>query len=407
MLKSACPVVCLASCEIITVRQPADENRDSETGVARLERRIALLVVVAVLAFAFGLALNVTSAFGPVDRWVSDTLIRWRNTPRVPSEIVTVALDSSATRIQHARAITRLHHAGARVIAYDVAFEGSRSGREDGPLLRALRQTRVVVLGALAGDRNAQGYTLPRLFGRAGELQATGVHVGFAAYPREPDGKIRRVAVTPLELANSGRPQRPAVVDPHNLPGFAYAVALAARGGRLEGGVPADNDEIIDFRGPPGTFRFIPFADLLGGRVPAAVFRDKVVIVATTRRFGPVGTRAVPTGGIMDTVEIDANAIATLLYGGALREPTPWTFVLILLVAAFGPLAVVRAGPWSWGRRWLLVPTAAVAIIGGAWPHFDDLIFWPWTYAAASLVVSAAGLSVVLRLSSPAMGPVP
>jgi CHASE2 domain-containing sensor protein len=190
--------------------------------MARIERRIKLLVSIAVLAFAVGVALHVADAFGPTDRWVSDRLMRWRDEPRVPTEIVTVALDASATRTMHARAITRLHRAGAKVIAYDVAFERSRSRREDERLLRALRRARSVVLGALVGDRNKAGYILPRLFRRPAELDAAGVRVGFAAYPREPDGRIRRVAVTPLGVVRCGRPQTPNRVDAHNMRGVAY-----------------------------------------------------------------------------------------------------------------------------------------------------------------------------------------
>jgi CHASE2 domain-containing sensor protein len=363
--------------------------------MAWVERRIRLLVAITLVAFGAGLTLEATHAFETADRRVGDVLMRWRDKPRVPTEIVTVALDHSVSRTEHARAINRLHQAGAKVIAYDVAFEGRRSRREDERLFRALRRARTIVLGVLAGGRTSAGYTLPRLFRRNVDLDAAGVRVGFAAYPREPDGKIRRVAVTPLELDGSGRLGPPTHVDPHNLPGFAYLVALVASGGQLNGGVPTDNREIIDFRGPPGTFRSIPFGDLVRARAPMGVFRDKIVIVGAARPFS-LSDSAVPTGDAMDPVEIDANAVATLLDGAPLRQPTLSTTMLVLLAAAFCPLVIIRAGPWSWGKRWLLVPTTAIAIIGGAWPHFDDLIFWPWTYAATSLAGSALGICVVL-----------
>jgi CHASE2 domain-containing sensor protein len=308
-----------------------------------------------------------------------------------------VALNRGATRAEHADAITKIHRAGAKVIAYDVVFEKDRPGRQDDRLLRALRRAQPVVLGALVADKNAGDYSIPRLFRSAVDLNAAGVRVGLSAYPRDPDGKIRRVALAPLERDSAGHQAVPSEFDPRDMPGFPYAVALTVGGGTLKEGVAADNQDVIDFRGPPGTFKPIPFKDVLNGRAPVDVFRDRVVIVGTTRLFNPKGAGAVPTGDVMDRVEIDANAITTLLDGAPLREPRLWTRWLVLIAAAFSPLAVVAAGRWTWGNAWLVVPTMSVAIVAGAWPHFDDLIFWPWTYAAIALTVSSLGTWFVVH----------
>lgn len=369
----------------------------ADTRAARVELVIAPLVAVAMLALAIGGGLDLAGVLGPADRWVGDTLTRQRNPPRVPAEIVAVALDGPASRTQFARAINALHRAEARVISIDVAFERRGDPREDDALLRALRRAKPVVLGALVGEVDAAGYTRPRLFRSGPALDAAGVRVGFSAYPVEPDGKVRRVAVVPLDLDESKRPRLPSAVDPHAIAAFPFVVALEAGGGVVAEGVPTNNAVVIDFRGPPGTFRTIPFIDVARGRAPPEVFRDKIVVIAATRRFGAATAKPVPTGDAMDFVEIDANAIATLLYGSALHQPKPWTHLLVLLAAAFLPLAAFRAGPWTWAKRWLLVPTTAIAIVAGAWPRFDGLILWPWTYAALVLTMSTLGTWLVLR----------
>lgn len=378
-------------------RATAGRTQATDARRAQVEHFIRPLVVAAVLALIVGGALDLTQAFGPADRWVGDALTRQRDAPRVPAEIVAVALDGPASREQFARAVNALRRADARVIGIDVAFERAGDRREDDALLRALKRARPVVLGALVGDIDRAGYTRPRLFRSGAALDGAGVRVGFSAYPIEPDGKVRRVAVAPLDLDESRRPYLPSAVDPHAVPSFAYVVALEAGGGVLAEGVPTDNSVVIDFRGPPGTIKTVPFDDVERGRAPAGTFRDKVVVIAATRRFGAAGAKPVPTGDRMDFVEIDANAIATLLYGSALREPKLWTHLLVLLGAAFAPLAAYGSGPWTWAKRWLLVPTTAIAVVAGAWPQFDRLVHWPWTYAAVVLALSALGTWRVVR----------
>ena len=375
---------------------PVNGAADSETGLARVERSVVLLVTVATLGLVFALGLDATGIAEPVDRHLTDALMMVRDDRRVPAEIVIVALDRDATRREHAIVIETLQRARPKLIAYNVVFASRKDPVIDDRLFRALSRARPLVLGSLGGDVYKPGYVEPRLFKASKAFDASGIRVGVSAYPRERDEKVRRIALAPLALDAEARTRIPKELDPLDMPSFPYVVAAMVGEGRLSGDISTDNVEIIDFHGPPRTFKPVRFGHVLSGDLPAYVFRDKIVLVGETRRFGG-RTYDVPTGDAMDLVEVDANAIATLLAGAPLREPSRWTYVLVLMAAACLPIAAVAAAPWTAAKRLLLVPTTAVAIVAGAWPNFDEIIFWPLIYAAVALGVSWIGTWLVLR----------
>ena len=64
---------------------------------------------------------------------------------------------------------------------------------------------------------------------------------------------------------------------------FAVATAEAASGETIEPSEFEAGDEAwIDYRGPPGTLRNIPYSRVLEGKVPDSAFRGKTVIVGAT-----------------------------------------------------------------------------------------------------------------------------
>lgn len=365
----------------------------------RVERSLAALMLVALLSFGGGLALDASGAIDSLDTRVTDALMNARDDRRVPGDIVTVALDRSATRREHARVIDELHRRRPKLIAYDVAFVAPKTRNDDDRLFRALVRARPLVLASISGDAYKPGYVVPHLFKEGDDFDAAGIGIGVSAYPREPDRKIRRIALAPLELSGRARQDVPDERDPLDMPSFAYVVATALGGGQLSDSVSAHNDEIIDFHGPPGTFKSVRFDDVLKGDLPGYVFRDKLVIVGETHQLNG-RSYSVPTGDHMDPVELDANAIATLVSGAPLRRPDRWFYALVLIVGSLLPIAAAAAGPWTPAKLMLLGPSTAIAIVAGAWPNFDEIIFWPLVYAAAAFGVSSVGTWFVLARSA-------
>src|SRR5690606_33077556 len=90
--------------------------------------------------------------------------------------------------------------------------------------------------------------------------------------------------------------------------------------------IPVDEQlaTLVPYRGPGGpaggSFRYIPAADVLEGRLPAASLRGKVVLMGSTAP-GLQDLRATPVGRVYPGVEAHANVLSGFLDGKALYRP--------------------------------------------------------------------------------------
>ena len=257
----------------------------------------------------------------------------------------------------YARLLNRLRQDRPAVIALDVIFD-----RRAGPLeaiaalLAAMRATR---------DRLVLAYqdfaVVQRIDGTPG---------GSRQPPRTADAVRRTGAQDGLRRAAAGRgrqqparrlPGRPAVPDATgtdesttanlSVPTFAFAAADLARGGALSrrvddlptasrraSGGQSQRTTWIDYRGPPGTVRRVSALDVLEGRVrarrvPRQDRRD--------RRHHPCKPRRAPDapgrGRGMPGVEVQANAIDTMLRGEPLRDASSLINILAIILLACLP----------------------------------------------------------------------
>lgn len=103
--------------------------------------------------------------------------------------------------------------------------------------------------------------------------------------------------------------------------------------------VPIDEqgEMLINFTGPAGNFRYISYYKVLEGKVPAAFFKDKIVLVGTTAP-GIYDMRATSIG-IMPGIELLANALENIIEGNFLRRTgqagTIWIILSLGLVTGF------------------------------------------------------------------------
>ena len=267
----------------------------------------------------------------------------------------------------HARAIDILRKAGARQIVYDVQFTEPSAKREDFALFDAVRRARGTILATSEGD--ASGNT--RVLGGDANLARIDAEAGAAALPSEPGGIIRRY------------PRSVSRLD-------TLATVVARRLGEpVSGDRFRDGQALIDFAGPSGTIQTRSFGDLLAGRVPTTVLRDRIVVVGVSTptiqdRF------ATSVGGDrrMSEPEIQANAIRTALDGNPLQEAAGWMRVgLLILVGGAGVLLVFWLGP--------LRGAAATVVLGAAFAvavqvAFSNGVVLPAAVPLAGLIVGAA-----------------
>jgi adenylate cyclase len=345
----------------------------------------ALLVLRGAAAIAVALAADAADVLRRPELATVDARFAVRGTQPAPADIVFVAIDEASVHAHpwpvprglHAQAIDRLRTAGAKVIAYDVQFtEPSASPAQDALLVRAVRRAGNVVLATTAVT--ADGRTA--ILGGGAVLRASRAIPAVSTFPNDPGGVVRR-----LDAQTDGVPSFP----------LAAARAQAGRAIAFPGG--EDATAWIDFAGPPGAIRTIPFQRVLDGRFPADLVRGRLVVVGSSapslqdlHPTATTGTREMPGA------EIQANAAATALRGFPLRSAPWWLGVAALVV--LGVVAPLVAA------RWGALPALAAAVAAAAaYAGIAQLAFARGTIVDVLDPLLALGLSTAATLVAAAV----
>lgn len=129
---------------------------------------------------------------------------------------------------------------------------------------------------------------------------------------------------------------------------------------------------LINFRGPQKTFPHYSFVDVLNGSVPAAAFKDKIVLVGVTA-IGIYDMRVTPYSGVFPGIEINANIIDNLLRNDAISRPD-WIVVFdvaaIVILGIALSMIIARVRPIS-ATIVTLAMLAAYALV-------NEFIFIHW-----------------------------
>ncbi len=349
----------------------------------RSGRRLRLLMFVgtALVLTGFVLAAYLTDVLEGSELDTIDARFAIRGDLDPPEDVVIVGIGEASfkelgeqwpfPRSLHAEAIKQLRRAGARVIAYDVQFTEASTPVDDQALADAVAKAGNVVLATTVVDDRGRS----NVFGGPAVLRQLRTRAAHAGYETDGGRVVRRMSpeldrletfpVAAVERAGRRR------VDPASFPDPAW----------------------IDFHGRSNVTR-VPFHQLLRGNVPPETFRDKIVVVgATTPSLQDVHPTSVSGDAYMYGVEVQANAISTLLRDFPLRSAPSWTVVvLILLFGAVGPLLAIRFGPFR----------AAITAIGlvALYAVFVQLMFnsgriVSFTYPELSLALGAVGALAV------------
>lgn len=305
-------------------------------------RRILLeWLLIAILATAALVTAVSTDLLRRADNLVYDRLSWLRQQPARDDIIIIAIDDESISRLGrfpwprqvHARLLNRLERAKPRAILYDVLFV--EAGPGDSELTAAVGRTRPILpLFMEIPGRKGQPVTIvPPIDG----LRQAGAEIGHANLSPDEEGIVRRVYLVEGTVGQL----LPHVAALTACEAAQVACLLPTTGTGGEGHVRL-KPYLIPYAGGRQHFRTVPFSAVLGGGVPDAFFRDRIVLVGATAT-GHSDTYATPMGEretLMPGVEVNANIVQGLISGRALSLAPAWVRYLLVLA----PLWLLLAG---------------------------------------------------------------
>jgi adenylate cyclase len=339
------------------------------------------MAVVALLAATIGIVFYATGLMRTLEAQSVDARFAVRGTQSTPDEIVVVGVDDTTfdelpntrwpfPRSLEARVIRNLTKAGAKAIAIDIQFTEQTTPKQDNALVEAVAGAPGVVLSTTETDKRGHS----RIFGGEEVVHQIGAHAGNTVVPVESGGTTRKM-----------------YYEHGGLVSFGVAAAEATTGRQISAAeFESDGKAWIDYRGPPETFRNVPFSRVLRDKVPAGVFRGKTVVIgATSPSLQDQHATSTTGDSLMSGPEVQANAIWTAARGFPLASSATVVDLILILLLAAAPAAATL---------WLRPPPAlAVAIALGlayALPAqllFDGGTVLPVVYPLLALIVSALG----------------
>ncbi len=250
-----------------------------------------------------------------------DGLFLLRGPVAPPQDIILIGVDDASlaelgpwpfSRRYHARLLARLH--GAKVIGFDFLF--SEPGDNDLLFNKAMAVSPPVVLASVMGNDHllSPAVSLNHAFG-----------TGHIEILLGSDGVVRKVMLQ--EQTDTG-------------PLEAFAAVMAKAAGKKI--LPRPNQTIIiNHYGPPQTFLYLSYIDVLHGNFPKGFFDNRFVLIGA-EALGIGDSHVTPFTRRDQTpgVEIQATILANLLSHTRLR-PLPLASLLIM-----GTIALICLFLW-------------------------------------------------------------
>jgi len=307
--------------------------------------RLRLLLewaAIALLALAVSCGLVLGGGVSRLDSALYDGLVRFRAPP--PSDrVLIVAIDDASVaaighwpwrRDIHAQALDRMAAARPAAIAYDVLFtEPAPRPAEDNALAAAMRRV-PVTLPILLEAPGTAGREFDATLPISPEREAAAA-LGHVALPHDPDGSARAAL---LALDIDGKPL------PH-LAETAYRLANRAPSPAF-GRAAAEGDyRVFVPYAAAGSFRTVPFKDVLAGAVPQGFLENKLILVGATA--AGLGDRHFVAGaGTLPGVEVQANLLNALLADRFVQLASmPWRLLFAGLPSIVLLLLFLRLRP--------------------------------------------------------------
>ncbi|MDX2043100.1 MAG: CHASE2 domain-containing protein [Acidobacteriota bacterium] len=354
-----------------------------------------------------------------------NVLFRLRGAIDPPADIIIVAIDDHSLQSLSARfgswpwprsamatAIEALTEARPLAIGLDVIYSEASTPEDDRRLAAAIAHNGRVVLPAQlyeTANRTAWLRPIPEFANAAQSIGHAHISPGVDGMARsiqlskadDRAGRLWALSAEVVRLAerisdNTIAEQSGALqFGVHQIPVRDESTASAIPGVSIV----RQNEMLINFAGPTGSFTSVSIADLIEGKTSPQTFAGKIVLIgATAASMGD--SRIVPFmnfstarregGQEMPGVEIHANIINTIRNQSALRMLPDWlAFAVALGVILLSALVVRRFDGW---RQLLSLGLILLAILVGSFAAFSQWNIVP------PLPAMLTGFAVVIPL---------
>lgn len=367
-----------------------------------------------ILGFSIALVVLVTWFVPALAAASLNVLFRLRGARPSPADIVIVAIDDQSLqtigqrhgpwpwpRSVMASALDRLTQAKPRSIGLDVIYAEPSNPEDDQRLAAALARSGRVILPAQLYETFTGGQQTTAWLRPLPEFANAARAIGHAHISPEVDGMVRSIQLSKaddqatrlwsfsLEIIRAAEGFSPEAhaetpsflsFGPYHIP-VRDELPTAPQAGVT---LIRQNEMLINFAGPAGTFSYYSIADVIDGNVAPSAFTDKIVLIgAVAESMGD--SRVVPFmhysaadregGQEMPGVEIHANIINTVRNRMSLRGlPDSVAFAWALAVMIVAALIVHGFGGW---RQLALLGLLLLAILAGSLWTFSQFFIVP------------------------------
>lgn len=250
------------------------------------------------------------------------------------------------TREPYAQLIEQLNQGenAPKVIAFDILLV-SEKGEEDQRLVEACRESSNVVMAS-----NLVFSTKIETDG--GVSRANPLHIDMVETPFGELSEIVKYGFVNTVQDSTDNSVRYTLLEREGYQSFASVIAQMAREEEEDGAgavVPDANGGIfIDYTGGPNSYETLSMADVLEGKIPAAAFKDSIVLVgAHAAGMGDSYFVPVERGSQMYGVEIHANIVQSLLEDRSLTNvDRGWNGIVYGLLVLAAALVMARIKIW-------------------------------------------------------------
>jgi signal transduction histidine kinase len=363
-----------------------------------------------ILCFSIALVVIVTWFVPSLSAASLNILFRLRGTIHAPADLVILAIDDQSLqrvgqwpwpRSVMATALDKLTQAQPRSIGLDIIYAEPSTPTDDQHLAAAIARNSRVILPAQLYETNRNSSLITEWLRPLPEFAAAARSLGHAHISPEVDGMVRSIQLSKADdranrlwafglevlrvaeqfAADDVEEQASSLrFGAHRIP-----VRDETVGSTLPGvTIIRQNEMLINFAGPAGSFRYYSIADLLDDKIPPAAFAGKIVLIgAAAESMGD--SRVVPFmhysaakrqgGQEMPGVEIHANIINTIRGRLSLRALPDWlAFAVALAVIVLSALVIRWFDGW---RQLVFLGLILLIILLGSYFAFSRYLIVP------------------------------
>ena len=383
-----------------------------------------------ILIFSAALVVVVTWFVPSLQSASLNMLFRLRGALRSPTDIVIVAIDDHSLQSLSSRygswpwprsvmaaAIEKLTEARPLAVGLDVIYSEASTPEDDRRLAAAIAHNgRVVLPAQLYETANSTAWLrpIPEFANAAQAIGHAHISPGVDGMARsiqlsKADDRAEKLWALAAEIVRTAERLSENSIEeqPGELRFGAYRIPV--RDETVASAIPGvsiirQNEMMVNFAGPTGSFPAVSIADVVGGKVAPDAFAGKIVLIGATAasmgdsRVVPFMNFAAEQPGIgrreggqeMPGVEIHANIINTIRSQLALRTLPDWmVFAVSLGVILLSAMTVRLLDGW---RQLLVLGLILLAIVVGS------LLAFNWLLIVPPLLAMLTGFAVAIPL---------